>query len=132
MVPRADDDRCVCVLRAEGLEGTVKYIYVAGPISLGDQPVNIRQGIDAGLELLRRGFAPYIPHLDFLLRLIDPIPWERCLQWDEQWILKCDALLRLPGESKGADREVVFALQHGIPVYYSIEALGRATDPSAT
>ena len=104
----------------------MKYIYIAGPISKGDQPVNIRQGIDAGLQLLRLGYCPYIPHLDFLLRLVKPITWEECLAWDEAWLLKCDALLRLPGESKGADREVQFALAHKIPVYFSIELLGAS------
>jgi hypothetical protein len=36
------------------------------------------------------------------------------------FIPKCDCLLRLAGESEGADREVAFAKQRGIPVFYSI------------
>lgn len=32
----------------------------------------------------------------------------------------CDAILRLPGESKGADNDVKLANERGIPVYYSI------------
>jgi hypothetical protein len=32
----------------------------------------------------------------------------------------CDAILRLPGESKGADNDVRLAHERGIPVYYDI------------
>jgi hypothetical protein len=35
---------------------------------------------------------------------------------DEQIILRCDALFRLPGVSAGTDREVAFASKNGIPV----------------
>jgi hypothetical protein len=33
----------------------------------------------------------------------------------------CDAVLRLPGESKGADNDVRIAGERGIPVYYRLE-----------
>ncbi|MBV9267895.1 MAG: DUF4406 domain-containing protein [Acidobacteriaceae bacterium] len=33
----------------------------------------------------------------------------------------CDAVLRIPGESTGADEDVRIARQRGIPVYYSID-----------
>ncbi|ASY62042.1 hypothetical protein SJ05684_c05780 [Sinorhizobium sojae CCBAU 05684] len=32
----------------------------------------------------------------------------------------CDAVLRLPGESKGADNDVRLARERGIPVYYRL------------
>ena len=38
-------------------------------------------------------------------------------------MLMCDAVLRLPGESKGADNEVRVAKANKIPVFYSIDAL---------
>jgi len=98
-------------------------VYVAGPITLGDYPTNIRNAINAGLELLKLGHSPYIPHLDFLLVLIQPMSFEQLLEWDKNWLLLCDSLLRLPGESKGADIEEAFAREHDIPVYYSIQAL---------
>ena len=100
-------------------------VYVAGPIRIGDYAANVRKGIDAGLTLIRAGFAPYIPHTDILARLIDPVALseEMCLRLDEEWLLQCDCVLRLPGESIGADREVKFALQHKIPVFYDITKL---------
>ncbi len=34
---------------------------------------------------------------------------------------RCDAVLRLPGASKGADNDVHVANERGIPVYYQLE-----------
>jgi hypothetical protein len=42
------------------------------------------------------------------------------MKQDFEWLKCCDAVLRLPGESTGADREVALAKELGIPVYYSI------------
>jgi hypothetical protein len=36
-------------------------------------------------------------------------------------IALCDAILRLPGDSKGADNDVRIANERGIPVYYKLE-----------
>ena len=38
-------------------------------------------------------------------------------------IERCDAILRLPGESKGADNDVRLAHERGIPVYYDIDEI---------
>lgn len=40
-----------------------------------------------------------------------------------QWVESCDCLLRLDGESKGADIEVSRAKELKIPVFYSIDEL---------
>jgi len=102
------------------------HVYIAGPISKGDFLDNIRSGIDAGNRVWRTeglGFIPFIPHLDMLLCLLHPFTWEEVLQLDEAWLLKCDAMLRIPGESPGADREEAFCAEHGIPVFHSEETL---------
>lgn len=110
-----------------------RYVYVAGPISLGDTHVNVRNGMLAGLELINRGFVPFIPHLDYAMRFIDPktMHYENMLDQDFAWIERCDALLRLEGESPGADREVEHAQKHGLLVTNTIdyleEANGRGT-----
>lgn len=51
------------------------------------------------------------------------ISYEAYLESDFAWIAVCAALLRLPGESKGADMEVAEAKRLGIPVFDSIKAL---------
>ena len=39
----------------------------------------------------------------------------------ERLIERCDAVLRLPGESTGADNDVRLARGRGIPVYFGVE-----------
>lgn len=38
----------------------------------------------------------------------------------------CDAVLRLPGASAGADKDVEIALQRGLPVYRSLDEIPAA------
>ncbi len=38
-------------------------------------------------------------------------------------IERCDAILRLPGQSQGADNDVRLAHERGIPVYYAIDEI---------
>ena len=42
---------------------------------------------------------------------------------DLPWVAKADAVLRLPGPSRGADAEEAFAQAHGIPVFREIRDL---------
>ena len=42
-------------------------------------------------------------------------------------IARCDAILRLKGESKGADNDVRLANERGIPVYYDVNAIPPVT-----
>ena len=39
----------------------------------------------------------------------------------ERLLEHCDAVLRLPGESTGADQDVAIARRRGIPVYHRLE-----------
>ena len=100
-----------------------KRIYVAGPITKGDYPQNIRNAIDAGVKLLDLGYSPFIPHLDFVMLMVHPMSFEYLLEWDKDWLIVCSAVLRLPGESRGADIEEAFAQENAIPVYYSLSEL---------
>lgn len=108
------------------------YVYVAGPISKGDVFKNLRMGIDTGAELRKLGFAPFVPHYDFLAYMYRDDVWtyEEVLANDFDWIRRCDAILRLPGESAGAEREVAFANKINVPIYYNIADLLDARDGS--
>ena len=97
-----------------------KKIYIAGPYSNGDVAENIRNAIHAGDYISRLGHIPFIPHLTHFWHLLIPHEYEFWMRQDEQWLSSCDALLRLHGQSAGADREVSKALELGIPVYLSI------------
>lgn len=98
-------------------------VYVAGPLTKGDQIVNVRNGILAATELVQLGHSPYCPHLAAFWHFLTPLPYEKWVSLDNEWLPLCDALLRLPGESNGADAEVDLALGLGIPVFYSIKEL---------
>jgi hypothetical protein len=104
-------------------------VYVAGPISKGPLEQNIRQATDAGMELLRAGFAPLVPHLTCYMAGPAPevLPHGTAVEdWygvDLPWVAVADAVVRLPGDSVGADKEVALAKELGIPVYDSVGAL---------
>lgn len=100
-----------------------KLVYVAGPMSVGDKALNIRNGIFAANELLDAGIATFTPHLSHFQHMIAPRDYESWLALDFAVIRRCDALLRLPGYSEGADREVAFANEIGVPVFHSVEEI---------
>ena len=45
-------------------------------------------------------------------------------------IERCDAILRLPGASQGADNDVRLANERGIPVYYAFEEIPTYIPPA--
>ena len=98
-------------------------VYVAGPYSKGDVAVNVRNAILVANRLRDAGFAPFLPHLTHFWHLVVPRPYEDWLDLDNQFIPFCDALLRIPGESSGADKEVALARSLDIPVFYTQETL---------
>lgn len=104
--------------------GRVK-VYISGPVTLGDREKNFQQAAEAHIELLRLGFAPLNPILTMRLPGCWDIPWETWLEADLPWVVSADAVLRLPGPSRGADMECSFATELGIPVYDSIEGIVR-------
>lgn len=98
-------------------------VYIAAPYTGGDVGQNIKLVIDCADELCRMGYTPYIPHLQHLWHLISPKPASFWCEYDARWLDLCDALLRLPGGSVGADNEVACAREKCIPVYFSVEEL---------
>lgn len=109
----------------------MQTVYVAGPLTNGgrldiqEQRLNIRRACSAADTLMMRGFAPFVPHLSWHQN--EMFPRDR-----ELWMRVClelvgvhNILLRLPGDSEGADQEVGKAQRLSIPVYYSIGELIR-------
>ena len=101
----------------------MKYIYIAGPYSNGDPVLNTRKAIEAGDQLREAGYVPFIPHVTLLWHLICPHDIEYWYEYDNEWIARCDGLLRLSGHSNGADKEVLLAISLGLQIYYTIEEL---------
>lgn len=81
-------------------------VYIAGPYTKGDIVKNVRRAMLVGSRLWRRGLAPYIPHLTMFQHMLSPMEYEDWMSWDLQWLPCCDVLLRLSGESPGANKEI--------------------------
>ena len=96
-------------------------IFIAGPYSKGDVVVNVQNAIHAANKLLALGHTPFIPHLTHFWHLITPKPYEEWVEIDKAWLYVCDALLRLPGESPGADNELEIAKCLNLTIYMDIE-----------
>lgn len=128
----------------------MKRVYIAGPISKGDLAANLNQATAAFVALAKAGFAPFCPHWSVYSKpaietcLTSAIPSEPVVycyatrngndemthaDWigiDLPWVAVSDAVLRLPGESAGADAETAHADSLGIPVFHSVAALVAA------
>ena len=101
----------------------MKKVYIASPYTIGDVAVNVRAQLQVFDILADNGFCPFAPLLSHFQHMYHPRPYEDWLKFDYEWILVCDYLLRLPGESSGADKEVELAKKNNIPVFYSVEDL---------
>ena len=98
-------------------------IYIASPYTLGDTALNVRRQIKAADKLLEMGHTPLIPCLSHLWHLVSPKSYEEWLRIGLAWVGYSDAVLRLSGESKGADEEVRYAQLIGLPVYHSLKEI---------
>jgi uncharacterized protein DUF4406 len=101
----------------------IARIYIAGPYTKGDVAVNVRKAFEAANQLADLGFAPFVPHATHFWHMLFPRPYESWLELDREFIPCCAAVLRLPGASSGADREVAVAQRMNIPVFTSITEL---------
>lgn len=100
-------------------------VFIAGPYTLGDVAVNVRNACFCAEEVRRRGHLPFVPHLFHLWHLISPHEYEYWTAMDDEWLRESDAILRLPGRSPGADREIELARRLGIPIVFSLEELAE-------
>ncbi len=92
-------------------------IYISGPISRGNRTHNFAQACEAHKKLIDYGAAPLNPMLSMLhpdAYNIEHATWIEC---DLPWVEVADAVLRLSGESVGADAECEHAERHGVPVF---------------
>ncbi len=112
-------------------------ILVAGPYrsGTGDDPAlmarNLARLEEAAWPIFRSGHVPMIGEWVALpvLRaagadgVSDPLAQRVLYPTAERLLQHCDAVLRLPGESTGADQDVAIARRRGIPVYHRVEEI---------
>ncbi len=114
-------------------------ILIAGPYRSGtnDEPAlmqaNLSRLESVALPLFRLGHIPMIGEWAALPLLAaagctkpGDAAWEEILYpVAHRLLLKCDAVLRLEGASKGADEDVRLAKERGLPVYYRLEEVPK-------
>jgi hypothetical protein len=112
-------------------------ILIAGPYrsGTGDDPArmasNLRRLEEASLPIFEKGHVPMIGEWAALPiwqvaggRQVGDALYERILHPTAHRLLQhCDAVLRLPGDSKGADNDVRIAGERGIPVYFDVSEI---------
>lgn len=101
----------------------MQIIFISSPYTIGNQLDNVQRQVEAAHTLMDYGYAPLAPLLSHYLEQWRSRPWEEWMEIDFVLLAKCDALLRLDGESRGADLEVAEARRLGIPVVYSVDEL---------
>jgi hypothetical protein len=99
-----------------------ELVYIAGPYTKGVWEYNLRNVIEAAEQVYNAGHVPFIPHtMTTLWALLYPKQKDAWLEIDLRVLEECDSLIRLDGDSEGAEVEVDFAQEHGITVYESID-----------
>ncbi len=101
-----------------------KRVYIAGPMfSSGRLTKNLNDGITMYHLLISAGLAPYLPHFGVYADTLQPREEAEWLALDKVWLAQCQAMIRLPGVSKGADLEEQWCKELGIPVFYYLADL---------
>ncbi|MEH3032782.1 MAG: DUF4406 domain-containing protein [Aeromicrobium erythreum] len=110
-------------------------ILIAGPYASGTDgdphlmARNLRRLEEAAWPIFRAGHVPMIGEWVALPVLSsagatgpdDPLAADVMYPTAERLLQHCDAVLRLPGESRGADQDVAIAQERGIPVYHRLD-----------
>jgi hypothetical protein len=119
---------------------TPLLILIAGPYRSGtaDEPAALARNL-AALEaaawpIFRKGHVPMIGEWVALpvLRgagatsLADDVAADVLYPTADRLLHHCDAVLRLPGASTGADQDVRIATERGLPVYHDVEEIPTA------
>jgi hypothetical protein len=110
-------------------------ILIAGPYrsGTGDDPELLARNLarleEAAWPIFRAGHVPMIGEWVALpvmrgagsTGVGDPVSEQVLYPTAERLLQHCDAVLRLPGASAGADQDVRIARERGLPVYERIE-----------
>ncbi len=95
-------------------------MYISGPYTKPDPCENTGKMMKVWDELYTLGFWPVCPLWSHFQHTFYPRPYQDWMDYDLEALDIFDAVLRLPGESSGGDKEVARAKELGIPVVYSI------------
>jgi hypothetical protein len=117
-------------------------ILIAGPYRSGtnDEPERLAANLSSlesvAWPIFRAGHVPMIGEWVALpvmraagsTAIGDPISEEILYPTADRLLHHCDAVLRLPGTSQGADQDVRIATERGLPVYYRLDDIPGVTN----
>lgn len=107
-------------------------VFISGPYTFPDPVANTSVVIKVWHELRDKGYYPFAPHaISLTLHLVTPRSYEDWLDWDQYWLFFCDCVLRLPGRSLGADREIESTRKWKMPIFRSVEELYKNMPPDS-
>lgn len=131
----------VCGVRLE--MARVKRILIAGPYRSGTNgdpekiAANLRYLESFALQVYEAGHLPFIgewlalPIIEAAARAqnvaggdMETLHEEYLYPVAHRLIRSCDAVLRVPGASRGADQDVQVALENGLEVFYDLDEIG--------
>ena len=95
---------------------TRRMLYFAGPYTNPDPVENTHRVVKAALATYEDmpEWVPFIPHLSLLAHIVVPRDCDYWYDLDIEQMRHCDAIVRLPGASTGADREMKLATAMGL------------------
>jgi len=102
---------------------TIKRVYVAGSYS-SDNVIqvfkNMEKGIKVSARLLKKGYIPFCPWLDYHFFLHEDITLQEIQDYSLGWLVVSDCVyvLKDSENSKGTQNEIRVAEKLGIPVLY--------------
>ena len=110
-------------------------VLIAGPYrsGTGDDPARMAANLarleEAAWPVFRAGHVPMIGEWVALPVLssagaagpLDPLAEQVMYPTAQRLLEHCDAVLRLPGASTGADQDVAIARERGLPVWTSLD-----------
>jgi len=97
-------------------------IYIAAPYTSSPEQ-NTQRVLRVANQLIEKGYTPVIPHLYHYLHLTFPHDYEIWQRLGWELLEGCDVVLRLDGDSPGADQEVKHAHKHGVQVFFGNDSL---------
>lgn len=107
-------------------------IYIIGPVntvapgSECDQFLNVRRMVEVATDLVNLGMVPVVPALCSFWHMLAPQPRSFWMAKNDSDIRTCNAALRMPGDSLGADADGRRCEGYSIPVFTHLEHLARA------
>ena len=115
----------------------MRYCYIAGPLTPRgtystnpaiDYLYSVREMTQVAVRLVREGYAPFCPAVDFLYFMVggreERIKESEIKRYSKDWLERCDCVVLCHGwqSSDGTLAEIKRAEALGIPVFNSLRA----------